>query len=141
MNDRNAEFLREYSPNFLEMALNGNNRQIVKNPDGYGKLSRECGDTVEIFLTLRDERIWSATFESDGCLYSVVCANAVAHLATDLTPEQAWGITPQHIVDLLETLPPEEVHCAEQAVSTLRLALKDLHDTERRPWKKFYHKR
>ncbi len=141
MDEKTLKFLQQHSLNFLEMALKDDRREVLANPDGYGKFSRECGDTVEIFLMHRDGKIRSATFQTDGCLYSVACSNAAVNLATDLTPEEAWGITPQHIIELLETLPPTEEHCAELAVKALRVALKDLQETDRRPWKKFYSRR
>jgi nitrogen fixation protein NifU and related proteins len=141
MDEKTLEFWRNHSVRFLEMALTDHHREVLANPDGYAKVSRECGDTVEFFLVLRDGRIRTASFETDGCIYSVACANTAVHLAAGLTPEEARSISERQIVDFLETLPPEEEHCAEQAVRGLRLALADVRDSERRPWKKYYDRR
>jgi nitrogen fixation NifU-like protein len=56
------------------------------------------------------------------------------------TIAQAWKVTTENIVDYLETLPSEEVHCAELAVGSLYLALSDYKEIKKYPWKKLYKK-
>ena len=140
MDEKALEFWRNHSVNFLEMALRNDKRERILHPDGFGQCSRECGDTLEIFLTARNGDVRSATFHTDGCIYTVACANAIVRMIEGKTTEQAWAISPQDIVDFLETLPKGERHCAELAVRTLHVALLDLKQTERQPWTKFYRK-
>lgn len=138
MEPRNLDFWQQHSLRFLEMALRHDKREALANPDGYAKRSRQCGDTVEIFLIIRNQHILHAAFETDGCLYSVACANTVVHLAEGMSLQEAWEITPAAVVDYLETLPEEEFHCAQLAVQTLHLALAEAREIDRNPWKKFY---
>lgn len=141
MDQATMNFWQSHSLPFLEMAMRTDRRQVLQNADGYGKMSRECGDTVEVFLMVRNGRIHSAAFETDGCLYALVCANATVCLAEGKTLEEALELTPEMVASYLETLPPEENHCAEQAVQVLRLAILDARANERQPWKKFYPRR
>lgn len=83
----------------------------------------------------------SAAFETNGCVYALVCANATVCLAEGKTLEEALALTPEMVVAYLETLPPEETHCAEQAIQVLRLAILDARATEGQPWRKFYPRR
>jgi len=140
MDEKVLAFWRQHSVNFLEMALGAEKRERMHHPDGYGKAGRECGDSLEIFLVARNGTINSASFHTDGCIYTAACANTVIRMIEGKGPQEAWAITPQHIADHLETLPEGELHCAELAVRALRLALKDLKETERQPWLKFYRK-
>jgi len=134
------QFWRQHSANFIAMTLDTARRQKIPHADGYGKCSRECGDTLEIFLMSRNGGIRSAYFYTEGCIYTVACANALVRLIEGRPLEEARAISPQHIVDFLETLPKGERHCAELAVQTLRTALLDLVETQRQPWTKFYRK-
>ena len=104
------------------------------------KSSRECGDALEIFLTLRDGLINSVSFHTEGCIYTVACANAVVRMVEGKPAQDAWAITPRQIMDFLETMPKKEYHCAELAVQALRFALTDLNQTIRQPWVKLYRK-
>lgn len=141
MDQATMNFWQNHSLSFLEMATRTDRRQVLQNADGHGKLSRECGDTVEIFLAVRNGRIQSAAFETNGCVYALVCANATVCLAEGKTLEEALALTPEMVVAYLETLPPEETHCAEQAIQVLRLAILDARATEGQPWRKFYPRR
>jgi nitrogen fixation NifU-like protein len=132
------DLLRGHSPNFQAMVLENDRFERMRHPDGYAKCSRECGDTLEIFLTSQNGRIRSASFYTEGCLYTIACANAVVHMVEGKSIIQARAISPRQVSEFLETLPKAERHCAELAVRTLRVALIDLEKTARRPWTKFY---
>ena len=68
------------------------------------------------------------------------CANTVAELTEGKKVEAAWEITPENVIDYLETLPPENHHCAELAVGAFYLALSNYQEIQRDPWKKRYQK-
>lgn len=140
MDEKALEFWRRHSNNFIEMALREEKQERLLNADGYGKCSRECGDTLEIFLTMRNDLVHSASFHTEGCIYTVACANTVVRMVEGKPAQNAWAVTPRQIIDFLETMPQKEYHCAELAVQTLRLALLDLNQTIRQPWVKFYRK-
>ncbi|MGC9965220.1 MAG: iron-sulfur cluster assembly scaffold protein [Syntrophobacteraceae bacterium] len=140
MDQKTLAFWRQHSISFLTMVLETNRCGKIQQADGYGMSSRECGDTLEIFLTARNGRISSAYFYTEGCVYTVACANTVVRMIEGKPVEEAWHILPRHISDYLETLPKAEMHCAELAVLALQVALIDLRKTERQPWTKFYRK-
>ena len=91
-----------------------------------------------MFLTIRDGRIDSVSFEINGCLNTIACANTVATLAEGKKVKDAWTITPEDVVAYLETLPAEHTHCAELAAGAFYLALINWQELQRDPWKKFY---
>ena len=138
MANSSFDFWQNHSLRFLEMAFRTDKREALKHPDGYGKQSRECGDTIEMFLMVRNGKVKSASFETNGCIYSVACANTVIHLAEGKTLEEARRITVEDVTTYLETLPEKEEHCARLAVRSLRSALSNSLETQRDPWKKFY---
>ena len=140
MDQKVIDFWRQHSVNFLTMVLENGRRERIDHPDGYGKCSRECGDTLEIYLMSRNGRIGSASFYTDGCIYTIACANALVRMIEGKSIQEARAISPRQIADFLESLPKTEIHCAELAVRTLHAALLDLMATERQPWTKFYRK-
>ena len=141
MEKKELNFWQDHSLRYLEMAFGTDRREVLENPDGYGKRTGDCGDTVEIFLQMAEGHIAAVAFETNGCLNTAACANTVGHLAEGKTPTEAWEITPEDVIAYLETLPPENNHCAELAVGALYLALRDLKATGRDPWKRGYRKR
>ncbi len=140
MDQKVLDFWRRHSVNFVSMAFETGRRERIQHPDGYGKHSRECGDTLEIYLMSRNGRIGSASFYTEGCIYTVACANALVSMIDGKPIEQAWAVSPRQIAEFLESLPKTEFHCAELAVRTLHAALLDLRENERQPWTIFYRK-
>ncbi len=138
MPDKPFDFWQDHAPRYLEMALRTDRHEVVAHPDGYGKHTGDCGDTVEMYLTVRDDRIGSVTFRVNGCIHTNACANTVAHLAEGKPVAEAWKITPDDVIAYLETLPENHAHCAELAVGAFYRALADHHANQRHPWKKLY---
>ena len=138
MEQKKTDFWQHHSLHFLEMAFRNDRRERVAQPDGYGKRTGECGDTVEIYLTIDSGRIRSVSYETNGCMNTNACANTVAELAEGRKTEDAWELTSEDVVAYLETLPPENTHCAELAVGAFYLALTKWQEFQRQPWKKLY---
>lgn len=113
----------EYSLNFLGMAFRTDRQILPDKADGCAEKSSGCGDTVKMYLTLSGRTIQSVRFEIRGCLNTNACANAMAELAEGKTVEDARKLTEIDVARILESLPPEHMHCAELAVGAFRQAL------------------
>lgn len=140
MSDLPFNFLQDHSMQFLEMAFRTDKMETPRNPDGVGERTGVCGDTIAIYLVTQDERIVSVTFRARGCINTMACANTVSQLAEGLLLADAWEITPEKVIDYLQTLPEAERHCAELAVGAFYLALTDCEELRRNPWKRAYRK-
>ena len=130
-----------HSVQFIDMASRTNRLKIVPHPDGYGKRVSSCGDSIELYLSVRDDRIRAISFLIQGCLNTNACANTLASLVEGKSVAESWQLTPADIMEYLQTLPAEHTHCAELAVESLHQALKDYSATRHEPWKKAYRKR
>jgi len=140
MAKNNFDFFQDHSPRYLEMALRSDRQAKIKNPDGYGKRTGVCGDTVEFYLQVREEAIEDLSFMATGCINTTACCNAVVQLVEGRPVEEAWGITPEDVVAYLETLPADHLHCAELSVGALYLALSNYQKLNRVSWKKLCQK-
>ncbi|MBN1106299.1 MAG: iron-sulfur cluster assembly scaffold protein [Deltaproteobacteria bacterium] len=97
----------------------------MTDPDGYGRVKGNCGDTMEVFLRFEKDRVKEATFRTDGCGSSTVCGSFAAELALGKSPEELVEITGETILDILGGLPEEERHCAFLAADTLHESMND----------------
>jgi nitrogen fixation NifU-like protein len=95
----------------------------IDNPDGYGRVTGSCGDTMQIFLKFEDDRIKEASFQTDGCGSSAVCGSFAAEMAIGKNPDEIVEITGEAILEKLGGLPKEEEHCAFLSAETLQEAL------------------
>ena len=119
------DFWQDHSFNYLEMAFRRDKIERIESPDGYGSHTGVCGDTIEIFLTIEDQKINHASFQADGCMNTIACANTAVLMAEGRSVDEAWEITVEQVVEFLETLPQHDTHCAELAIGALYKALSD----------------
>jgi nitrogen fixation NifU-like protein len=138
MAEEKFDFWRDHSLNYLQMAFGYERRARWQHPDGYGRRTGECGDTVEIFLGIKDGRIQSVAFDTNGFINTNACGNTVSYLAEGKTIDEGWEITPEDVIEFLETLPEENYHCAELAVGAFYVALTNYQELQRNSWKKPY---
>jgi len=52
--------------------------KIVQHSDCYGKRVSSCGDSIELYLSVRDDRIRTVSFLIQGCLNTNAYANTLA---------------------------------------------------------------
>jgi len=105
---------------------------FMDSPDGYGRVTGSCGDTMEIFLRFEEDSVTEATFQTDGCGASTVCGSFAAELALGKNPDDVAGITGETILEILGGLPEQDQHCAFLAAETLQEALGDYMMKQRR---------
>jgi len=135
-----VDMRKTYTEVTIDHALNPRNLGDMEDADGFGKVTGPCGDTMEIWLKIKNAILVEATFLTDGCGTSISAGSMLTELARGKSVSEALKITQQDVLDALGGLPQESVHCALLAANTLREALKDYFALKVEPWKKAYRK-
>ena len=132
---------RRYSQTVIDNWQNPKNFQKMENPDGCAQAKGSCGDTMEMFLKMKDDIIQQCTFQTDGCGTTIACGSVATEIAKGKTFTEALAsVSAGEILKKLGGLPQEDVHCAQLAAETLRRALADYLYQKRSPWKKHYRR-
>ena len=132
---------RLYSPEVIERWQNPRNFQRLEHPDGYAKVKGSCGDTMEMFLKIKDDRILECSFFTDGCGTTIACGSMATELVEGKTFTEALAlVSAEEILKNLGGLPEADVHCAQLAAETMRRALADYLYQKKHSWRKIYRK-
>jgi len=114
----------KYSQTVIDFWQHPRNFRKIDKPDGYAIIKGECGDTMEIYLKIKNQTISDCTFQTDGCGPAIACGSAVTELAKDKSFMDALiSASKNGILEKLEGLPDENIHCAILAAETFRSAL------------------
>ena len=97
----------------------------VESPNGKARITGRCGDTIEIYLRFKKDRVVESAFWTDGCTFSLNCAYAAAELAKGRTPDEILEIDSNIIQESIGGLPQDQLHCAQLSAETLQAALED----------------
>ncbi|MFC1970291.1 iron-sulfur cluster assembly scaffold protein, partial [Chloroflexota bacterium] len=130
-----------YSEKAIDHFLNPRNLGEIAAPDGFGRVTGPCGDTMEIYLKVRDGKVINASFWTDGCGSSIASGSMVTELAKEKSLIEARKITQDDVLDALGGLPEDSLHCALLAANTLKEAIKDYLAFKNEPWKRSYRGR
>lgn len=133
-----AEMKKVYSETTIEHAMNPRNVGNLKDADGFAKVTGPCGDTMEIWLKVRNGTVSDAGFMTDGCGTTIASGSMVTEMAKGITVIQARKISQQDVLNALGGLPEESQHCALLAANTLKEAVKDYITFRNEPWKRAY---
>jgi len=120
-----VEMRKTYSETVVDHALNPRNMGDIASADSSGRITGPCGDTMDIWLRVKNDIINEATFTTDGCGTTVAAGSMVTEMAKGKSISQALEISQQSVLDVLGGLPEESQHCALLAVNTLKEAVKD----------------
>ena len=107
----------------------------LENPDGFGEHgSIVCGDTLR--FTFRVERhptdptrdiITQARYLTFGCTSAIAASEALCTLLEDQgkTPIEALQVSNQDLIDFLDGLPEQKIHCSVMGAEALQKAVAD----------------
>lgn len=130
-----------YSEKTIDYFFNPRNLGEIPSPDGFGRITGPCGDTMEIYLKVRDGKVMNASFQTDGCGTTIASGSMVTELAKGKSVLEAQKITQQDILNALGGLPEDSLHCALLAANTLKEAIKYYLAFKKEPWKRAYGSR
>jgi nitrogen fixation NifU-like protein len=134
------EMRKMYSEAAIEHGMNPRNLGKLEDADGFARVAGPCGDTMEIWLKVKDNTISDTGFMTDGCGTSIASGSMVTEIAKNKSISEAQKISQRDVLDALGGLPQESEHCALLAANTLKAAIRDYLAIKKEPWKKAYHK-
>lgn len=107
----------------------------VQDPDGVGEHgSIVCGDALKFTFRVRrhpsdplQDVIVEARYLTFGCTSAIAASEALCCLieGQNLTPPQALSITNDDIVNFLDGLPQQKIHCSVMGAEALQAAVAD----------------
>ncbi len=121
--DKNKKI--KYPEKAMEHMLRPGNFGRMTDPDGAAVVKGQCGETMEMYLIIKNDRITKILFYSNGCGIVLACGSVVTELAMGRGINEALKISPSDIIDKLESILRGHFHCAVLSVITLYKALAD----------------
>ena len=135
-----AEMRKIYSETAIDHSMNPRNVGGMEDADGFAKVTGSCGDTMELWLKVKNGTVADASFMTDGCGTSIASGSMVTEMAKGKSISELRKISRQDVLSALGGLPDESEHCALLAANTLKEAIRDYLAMEKEPWKRAYRK-
>jgi len=115
-----------YSEKVMEHFAHPRNVGVIENPSGVGKVGNPvCGDVMEMFIKVENNRITDAKFRTFGCGAAIATSSMATELIKGKTVDEALKLTNKAVAEALDGLPPVKMHCSVLAEDALKAAIND----------------
>lgn len=114
-----------YSENAAKYYFNKPHMGRIENADQVTDFVGSCGDTMTIYLKIKDNVIEDAKYEVLGCAGAISAAMAAVDIVKGKTLDEARAINDGDIFTVLQSIPEKKHHCIQLAVKTLHKAIDD----------------
>lgn len=115
-----------YSNKVIDHYTNPRNVGSIKDADGIGEVGNPvCGDIMRIYLKIRRGKIKDIKFKTFGCGAAIASSSVTTEIIKGRTIEEALKLTNQEVIEELDGLPTEKIHCSVLASEAIRTAIAD----------------
>ena len=115
-----------YSEKVMDHFANPRNVGEIENANAVGEVGNEvCGDIMKIYMDIQDNVIKDVKFKTFGCGAAIATSSMATEMVKGKTVEEALEVTNKAVMDALDGLPPEKVHCSVLAEQAIQAALID----------------
>ena len=116
-----------YSEKTLDHFRNPRNVGMLEGDDvAVGRVGNPvCGDIMEMYLRIKDDRIVDIKFQTFGCGSAVATSSMTTELVLGMTLDEALEVTRKDVAEALDGLPPIKMHCSNLAADALHDAIKN----------------
>ena len=95
----------------------------MASADSSARVTGDCGDSIEIYLKIENNRVKAASYLTDGCGTSNICGSFAAELAIGKDLDTVTDINGEAVLNAIGRLPAGDRHCADLAAAALQEAL------------------
>ena len=118
-----------YREKVMDHFRNPRNVGSMENPSGVGEVGNaKCGDIMRIYLKIDNDIIEDVKFETFGCGSAIASSSMATELIKGKPVEEALQLSNQAVVEALDGLPPQKIHCSVLAEEAVQAAVKDYYD-------------
>lgn len=113
-----------YNEKVVDHFNNPRNVGDLPDADAVGETgSFKCGDTMKLYIKVKDERIVDVSFQTYGCGAAIASSSMLTEIVKGKTLDEAMQVTNQDVADQLGGLPPLKLHCSNLAADALHNAI------------------
>jgi nitrogen fixation NifU-like protein len=122
----------DYSEKVIEHFMCPQNAYSMPDADAEGSFGDpSCGDYMTFYIKVKDRCIYEISYLVFGCAASIATSSMTSVLAKGKSLDEALKITEEDIIEALDGLPGNKIHCSNLGVSALRNAINNYLKTNR----------
>jgi len=115
-----------YSDKVMDHFNQPRNVGVLEDANGIGTVGNaKCGDIMRMYLRVEDGVIKDVRFKTFGCGAAIATSSMATEMVKGKTVEEALQLSNKAVMEALDGLPPQKVHCSVLAEQAIRAAIED----------------
>ncbi len=115
-----------YSEKVMDHFSNPRNVGELADANGIGTVgSAACGDIMKMYIRVENDVIQDVRFKTFGCGAAIATSSMATEMVRGKSLEEALKITNKVVMEALDGLPPQKVHCSVLAEEAIQAAIED----------------
>ncbi len=115
-----------YSEKVLDHFENPRNVGEIKDANAVGVVGNaKCGDIMKIYMDIDGDVIKDVKFKTFGCGAAIATSSMATEMVKGKTVSEALELTNKAVMEALDGLPPEKIHCSVLAEEAIHSAIDD----------------
>ena len=115
-----------YSEKVMDHFANPRNVGEIEDADGIGEVGNaKCGDIMKMYIKVENGILTDVKFKTFGCGAAVATSSIATEMIKGKTIDEALKLTNKAVVEALEGLPPQKLHCSVLAEQAMKSAISD----------------
>jgi nitrogen fixation NifU-like protein len=115
-----------YSELVMKHFADPQNVGVIEDADGVGKVGNPmCGDVMEMFIKVKDDRVEDVKFRTFGCGAAIATSSIATEMIKGKSLDEAVKLSNKAVADALGGLPAQKMHCSNLAADAVRAAIED----------------
>lgn len=114
-----------YSEKVMDHFENPRNVGEIPNANAVGQVGNpKCGDIMKIYMDIdENEVIKDVKFKTFGCGAAIATSSMATELVKGKTVDEALKLTNKAVMEALDGLPPQKIHCSVLAEEAIKSAI------------------
>lgn len=118
-----------YSDKVMDHFTNPRNLGKMDDADGVGEVGNAtCGDIMKMYIKVEGDVITDVKFNTFGCGSAIATSSMATEMIKGRTLKEAMELSNKAVVEALDGLPKNKVHCSVLAEEAVLAAIKDYYD-------------
>jgi nitrogen fixation NifU-like protein len=114
----------KYSETLTEHVMAPRNAGVMEDPDLTGHAGTPGrGAFLILFLKVHDDRVAAARYHTYGCGPTIASGSMLTELIVGRTLAECRQLTTDDLIEALDGVPPDKLHCPALAIGALQDAL------------------
>ena len=115
-----------YSEKVMDHFQNPRNCGEIEDANAVGQVGNaKCGDIMKMYMKIENDIIVDVKFKTFGCGAAIATSSMATEMVKGKTVEEALSLTNKAVMEALDGLPSEKVHCSVLAEEAIKAAIDD----------------